>query len=281
MQAVYDTFKGRVAAGRHKTPEEIEPIAQGHVWTGTKAKELGLVDEIGGLDAALAEAQKLAKRRRARPTSRSIRRRRRCATCCTASPAARHRSGCTPSSLGADSIRGSPRPPMKLLDARAHVRDHAHPDPRVLAGAVRMKNLRVRPRRSPHAADRTNAAHAHRPHPRRHRPSRPLGPRRHGRGAHVSLRCARRRQALRRVPARRLRRQADREVAGVLLPARPRRRRAQLDQRRPPRRSRRQARAPGDPRDARRRRRLLLRQRQEGRLRRVHEGRHRPVHAAA
>ncbi len=61
MKAVYGTFKSRVAAGRHKTVEEIEPIAQGHVWTGTRAKELGLVDEIGGLDAALAEAQKLAK----------------------------------------------------------------------------------------------------------------------------------------------------------------------------------------------------------------------------
>ncbi|HET9993161.1 MAG TPA: signal peptide peptidase SppA [Kofleriaceae bacterium] len=61
MHAVYDTFKARVAAGRHKTPDEIEPIAQGHVWVGTKAKELGLVDEIGGLDAALAEAQRLAK----------------------------------------------------------------------------------------------------------------------------------------------------------------------------------------------------------------------------
>ena len=46
------------------------------MWTGTKAKELGLVDEIGGLDAALAEARKLGKRRRRPPTSRSIRRRR-------------------------------------------------------------------------------------------------------------------------------------------------------------------------------------------------------------
>ena len=61
MRQVYETFKSRVAAGRHKTPEQIEPIAQGHVWTGSRAKELGLVDEIGGLDAALAEAQKLAK----------------------------------------------------------------------------------------------------------------------------------------------------------------------------------------------------------------------------
>ena len=61
MGEVYDTFKARVAAGRGKTPADIEPIAQGHVWVGAKAKELGLVDEIGGLDAALAEAQKLAK----------------------------------------------------------------------------------------------------------------------------------------------------------------------------------------------------------------------------
>src|SRR5205823_1567371 len=40
------------------TPEQIQQIAQGRVWTGTKAKELGLVDEIGGLGAALAEARK-------------------------------------------------------------------------------------------------------------------------------------------------------------------------------------------------------------------------------
>ncbi|MEO6774118.1 MAG: signal peptide peptidase SppA [Kofleriaceae bacterium] len=59
MQVVYDRFKQRVAAGRHKTPAEIEPIAQGRVWVGAKAKELGLVDELGGLDAALAEAQRL------------------------------------------------------------------------------------------------------------------------------------------------------------------------------------------------------------------------------
>ena len=61
MEAVYKTFVGRVAEGRNKKLEDVLPIAQGRVWTGTKAKELGLVDEIGGLDAALAEAQKLAK----------------------------------------------------------------------------------------------------------------------------------------------------------------------------------------------------------------------------
>ena len=61
MEAVYKTFVSRVATGRKKTAEQIQPIAQGRVWTGTRAKELGLVDEIGGLDAALTEARKLAK----------------------------------------------------------------------------------------------------------------------------------------------------------------------------------------------------------------------------
>jgi protease-4 len=61
MEAVYKTFVGRVAEGRHKKPDDILPIAQGRVWTGTRAKDLGLVDEIGGLDAALAEARTLAK----------------------------------------------------------------------------------------------------------------------------------------------------------------------------------------------------------------------------
>ncbi|HUS31448.1 MAG TPA: signal peptide peptidase SppA [Kofleriaceae bacterium] len=61
MEAVYKVFVSRVAAGRKKTAEQIQPIAQGRVWVGTKAKELGLVDEIGGLDAALAEARKLGK----------------------------------------------------------------------------------------------------------------------------------------------------------------------------------------------------------------------------
>ena len=61
MDAVYKQFVARVAEGRHKKPDEVLPIAQGRVWTGTKAKELGLVDDIGGLDAALAEARTLSK----------------------------------------------------------------------------------------------------------------------------------------------------------------------------------------------------------------------------
>jgi protease-4 len=59
MEAVYKVFVGRVAAGRGKQPAEIQPIAQGRVWTGTRAKELGLVDALGGLDDALAEARSL------------------------------------------------------------------------------------------------------------------------------------------------------------------------------------------------------------------------------
>jgi protease-4 len=61
MEAVYKTFVSRVAAGRKLTAEQVQPLAQGRVWTGTKAKALGLVDEIGGLDAAISEARSLAK----------------------------------------------------------------------------------------------------------------------------------------------------------------------------------------------------------------------------
>ena len=61
MESVYRVFVGRVAEGRHQTPAQIQAIAEGRVWTGSKAKELGLVDEIGGLDAALDAARGLAK----------------------------------------------------------------------------------------------------------------------------------------------------------------------------------------------------------------------------
>ena len=49
----YDTFITRCAEGRHTTKEAIEEIAEGRVWTGEAAKELGLVDELGGIDKAL------------------------------------------------------------------------------------------------------------------------------------------------------------------------------------------------------------------------------------
>lgn len=53
---VYDTFKTRVANGRGMTLDEVEEIAQGRVWTGEEALTIGLVDELGGLDAALKYA---------------------------------------------------------------------------------------------------------------------------------------------------------------------------------------------------------------------------------
>jgi protease-4 len=57
MQATYDGFVEKAAAGRNTTPEKIDAIAQGRVWTGRQAKQLGLVDELGGLDRALALAK--------------------------------------------------------------------------------------------------------------------------------------------------------------------------------------------------------------------------------
>jgi protease IV len=61
MQATYDGFVEKAAAGRNMTPERVDAVAQGRVWTGKQAKELGLVDELGGLDRALALAKERAK----------------------------------------------------------------------------------------------------------------------------------------------------------------------------------------------------------------------------
>jgi protease-4 len=61
MQATYDAFVEKAASGRHTTPEKIDAIAQGRVWTGQQAKQIGLVDELGGLERALALAKEHAK----------------------------------------------------------------------------------------------------------------------------------------------------------------------------------------------------------------------------
>ncbi|MBZ6385706.1 MULTISPECIES: signal peptide peptidase SppA [Pantoea] len=57
----YRNFVGLVAASRHKTPEQIDAIAQGHVWTGSDAKANGLVDALGDFDDAVKKAGELAK----------------------------------------------------------------------------------------------------------------------------------------------------------------------------------------------------------------------------
>jgi len=57
----YRNFIGLVAKARQKTPEQIDQIAQGHVWTGSDAKGNGLVDALGDFDDAVAKAAELAK----------------------------------------------------------------------------------------------------------------------------------------------------------------------------------------------------------------------------
>jgi protease IV len=61
MQATYDTFVEKAAAGRNTTPEKIDAVAQGRVWTGRQALQIGLVDELGGLERAVAIAKDHAK----------------------------------------------------------------------------------------------------------------------------------------------------------------------------------------------------------------------------
>lgn len=61
IEIIYDTFISRVAAGRKMDKAKVDEIAQGRVWTGTMAKQLGLVDELGSLDDAIAYAAKLVK----------------------------------------------------------------------------------------------------------------------------------------------------------------------------------------------------------------------------
>lgn len=61
MQAFYDQFIEKVASARASTPEKIDAIAQGRVWTGRQARELHLVDELGGLVRAVQVARQHAK----------------------------------------------------------------------------------------------------------------------------------------------------------------------------------------------------------------------------
>jgi protease IV len=72
----YQLFLERVAAARGRTVAEIEPVAGGRVWTGSQALRHGLVDELGGLDRAVAAARRLAGLRDDAPV-REVRRGRR------------------------------------------------------------------------------------------------------------------------------------------------------------------------------------------------------------
>jgi protease-4 len=60
MDRIYAGFVGRVAEGRGLPVARVQEIAKGHVWTGAQAKQLGLVDELGGLTEAVAKAKSLS-----------------------------------------------------------------------------------------------------------------------------------------------------------------------------------------------------------------------------
>jgi protease IV len=53
IDANYHDFVAKVAQARHRTYDQMEPLAQGRVWLGDQAKDRGLVDELGGIDRAL------------------------------------------------------------------------------------------------------------------------------------------------------------------------------------------------------------------------------------
>nr|WP_294851502.1 signal peptide peptidase SppA [uncultured Sphingomonas sp.] len=61
VDQVYSNFLGIVAQSRHKTPQQIDQIAQGRVWDGGTARQIGLIDGFGDLDDAIAKAAELAK----------------------------------------------------------------------------------------------------------------------------------------------------------------------------------------------------------------------------
>lgn len=60
IQATYDLFRSRVAKGRGITSERVHELGRGRVYTGADAKKVGLVDQLGGLDAAIAQVRKQA-----------------------------------------------------------------------------------------------------------------------------------------------------------------------------------------------------------------------------
>jgi protease IV len=61
IDRVYTDFLARAATQRKSTPQQIDAVAQGRVWTGAQAKDKGLIDRVGSFTEALASARKLAK----------------------------------------------------------------------------------------------------------------------------------------------------------------------------------------------------------------------------
>ena len=61
VDSIYKRFLAIVGAARHKSPADVDRIAQGRVWDGGTAHQIGLVDGFGNMDAAVAKAAELAK----------------------------------------------------------------------------------------------------------------------------------------------------------------------------------------------------------------------------
>ncbi len=111
MQATYDLFVSRVAEGRRSSPDKIHAIAQGRVWTGQQAHEFGLVDELGGLDRAIALAKEHAKLDAGKPVTLVIYPQKRSFADLVANPLGL--------SLGASLELATRRPEARLVDAVA------------------------------------------------------------------------------------------------------------------------------------------------------------------
>lgn len=62
VDALYAQFVSKVAKGRKLSPEAAEAAAQGRVWSGADAKELGLVDQLGDVEDAIRQARELGRR---------------------------------------------------------------------------------------------------------------------------------------------------------------------------------------------------------------------------
>jgi protease IV len=60
LDRIYDDFTAKVARGRNLTREQVHEVARGRIWSGSDALRLGLVDELGGFDAAIRAARELA-----------------------------------------------------------------------------------------------------------------------------------------------------------------------------------------------------------------------------
>ncbi|MBT8423264.1 MAG: signal peptide peptidase SppA [Gammaproteobacteria bacterium] len=60
VRSAYDTFIGKVAEHRELTPERVDQLARGQIWIGVDAMDVGLVDQLGGIDQAIEAAARLA-----------------------------------------------------------------------------------------------------------------------------------------------------------------------------------------------------------------------------